>query len=856
MQRILHVLLFCLLCVGQAAAIPAQRKPAVVLQPDGKRLTLLVHGDENFGYRTTLDGIPVMRNAAGHYVYAREMQGNKVSLSLLSPTQMLAHDAEERTPEEKQLVATLNAAQTVALLHRTMGERNVARHAARVKYRLQRQGPLRARGLDAGTANPVSTIGSGMAVQGKKKGLIILAQFKDVKMKTPKVREAFDQCANLKGYSKNGHVGSVRDYFYDQSDGKFDVSFDVVGPVTVSNNLNYYGQNDAQGADLNAQKLIVEACRLADPMVDYKQYDWNNDGEVEQVYVVYAGYAEAANAPENTIWPHQWELEPSLALTLDGQKIISYACSSELEGNSGSEMSGIGVICHEFSHCLGLPDFYDTSGNQDTNFGMGAWSIMDYGAYNAEGRVPAAYTAYERWYMGWKNLIELNQPTQVKDMKAITDGGEAYVIYNDAHRSECYILDNHQHSKWDKHSMGTGLLITHIDYDHMAWAENRPNNVSTHQRVTPIPADGTLDSDIDSYQGDLWPGSSGNDELTDTSSPMAKLYNPNQKGSYLMGKPITRITEKDGLISFAFMGGRVFTLPSNLHATNVTRTGFTANWDAAPQAASYDIELLRKNPDSYHFHLGVLEAFSKMKGNKQGQDGTKDIGKELDQHMETSGWTGENLYNSHRKLKMGSSSKRGKLVSATNDKPQEGKVTVAVGALPYGNNSQAKINVRLIDSNSGTVLGQQTLTFSGSNLIAAQFSNITESYRVELTTERRAYLYFVGVFNRAYTADELQDEHYSMPYQSIEVKEQLMGTSRSFTGLAEGDYAFRVRMRDAEEYISDWTEQVNVSMLTNIEAPATTSPSAQGARFDLSGRRITTPWKGIYIQKGQKHVAQ
>lgn len=856
MQRILLFCLLCLLWVGPVAAIPAQRTAFTVMQPDGTRLTLLLHGDEHFHYRTTLDGIPVVRNAAGAYVYARHAMTNSVSLSLLEATQQMAHDAEKRTPEELQLVASLNAAHTVSFLRSKVSERNIARHEERLKYRQQRKRMHRAPGLDFGTANPVSTIGSGVAVQGKKRGLIILAQFKDLKMKTPQVRQVFDQRANLKGYQKDGHIGSVRDYFYDQSEGKFDVSFDVIGPVTVSENMSYYGQNDAEGADLHAGKLIREACQLADPQVDYSNYDWDGDGEVDQVYVIYAGYGEAAGAAENTIWPHQWVLTDEEALRLDGKKVAAYACSSELEGSTGRQVSGIGVICHEFSHCLGLPDFYATDGDDHEEvFGMGQWSIMDYGFYNAEGRVPAGYTAYERWYMGWKNLIELTEPTQVKGMKPITEGGEAYVIYNDAHRSECYILDNHQRSKWDKHLPGTGLLITHVDYNHDAWASNIVNNDAAHQRVTPIPADGALENSLESYAGDLWPGATGNDELSDTSTPVAKVYNRTSKGRYLMGKPLTRITEQDGLISFSFMGGRTFTLPNNLHATQITPRGFTAQWNAAPDAVSYDIELLRKNPDSYHFHLGHLEDFSKMKGAADGEDASQDISQSLNQYFEADGWTGKKLFCTERYLKMGNGTQTGLLLSPPTTASPTKTVTVVIGSLPYDNNTAPRLLLRILSTAGDKELGKADIQLQGQQPIATIFEGITEDYRVEITAPQQASLYFLGIFNRPYTADELQDEHYTTPYQSIKIEQQISTTNHTFTGLSEGEYFFRVRLSDAEGNTSDWTGLSPVSNITSLPHINPIQPTMPATSFDLSGRRITTPWKGIYLRQGQKHLA-
>ena len=200
---------------------------------------------------------------------------------------------------------------------------------------------------------------------GKKKGLIILVNFKDKKFTYS--QKDFYALANEKGYSKNGAKGSVSDYFYDQSYGTFELKFDVVGPYNLSKVMSYYGRNvdtSQKGDDAMPGEMITEAVKLADKDVNFADYDWDHDGDVDQVYVVYAGYSEAEGAPSTTIWPHEWNLESAKffdnggngAVRLDNVWVNTYACSSELSGMKGTDMAGIGSMWHEFSHCFGLPD--------------------------------------------------------------------------------------------------------------------------------------------------------------------------------------------------------------------------------------------------------------------------------------------------------------------------------------------------------------------------------------------------------------------------------------------------------------------------------------------------------------------
>lgn len=407
---------------------------------------------------------------------------------------------------------------------------------------------------------------------GQKNGLVILMGFKDKAIRYKQTD--FDDMFNKVNYNKNGHIGSLSDYFYDQSYGQLNLHFDVVGPYTSANKMSYYGENDESGNDLRAGDLIEEAIKNAHADgVNFAKYDWDSDGEVDQVYIVYAGYSEASGASDNTVWPHEWDLSSSLYYGLgghgpmkyDGVTINTYACSSELMGTAGYTLDGIGTPAHEFSHCLGLPDFYDTSDALSPAPGMDAWSLMDYGCYNGNGCVPCGYTAYERWYSGWLEPVELNEGCSVKDMRPITETDEAYIIYNQANRNEYYILENHQKShaidspyrSWDSQAYGHGMLVLHVDYKASEWEENTTNNVKSHQRMAVVPANGSFPYNPSNRirAGHPYPGTSANTSLTNTTKPAASLFNRNSDGTKFLSRPIEDITEQNGLISFLFNGG-------------------------------------------------------------------------------------------------------------------------------------------------------------------------------------------------------------------------------------------------------------------------------------------------------------
>ena len=405
----------------------------------------------------------------------------------------------------------------------------------------------------AGQGQMKATIGGDHpAYTGTKKGLIILVEFADTKFKPGHDQALYDRIANEEGFTSNdGFVGSVKDYFRDQSEGQFTLDFDVVGPMTMPKGYAYYGANGYNGAiDLNVRSMVVEACQQADSQVNFADYDWDGDGAVDQVFILYAGRGEATGGDENTIWPHESQL--GYGIKLDGVVINTYACSNEMRSDTQPE--GIGVICHEFSHCMGLPDMYDTQ--YGGNFGMGVWDIMDSGSHLDNGFTPPSYTSYERMYCGWKQPIEITGDTVITDMKAIGEGGDTYIMYNQGNKNEYYLFENRQQTGWDSELYGSGLLVLHVDFNKSVWSYNMVNcttnaYINDHQRCTIIHADNKDGStSAADFAGDPFPYGSVNC-ITATTTPSTMLYNKNTDGTYYMDKSILNIARhNNGTVSF------------------------------------------------------------------------------------------------------------------------------------------------------------------------------------------------------------------------------------------------------------------------------------------------------------------
>ena len=343
------------------------------------------------------------------------------------------------------------------------------------------------------------------------KGLLILVNYTDITLNETNNQLAFDSLANGENYTYNGATGSCKAYFKAQSNGLYEPHFDVIGPITLPHNSAYYAANDAYGNDQYVVDFVVDACKGADDLgVDFSQYDNDNNGIVDFIYIIYAGYAESEGAPETTMWPHNWDLISALYFgysnmdeyyansdtdfklpSFDGKLVNAYACSNELR-MATKKRAGIGTICHEFSHVLGLPDYYLTVTDSETNPNQrltpGAWSLMGYGNYLNDGNTPPNYSIYDKYYLGWVTPTVLNK-TQSLTIHA--DGETGYMLTrNEKHLPEgpyrtdtVYYLENRQLEGWDTYLPGHGMLIWQVIFNEEDWYNNCPNDYVPRYRL-------------------------------------------------------------------------------------------------------------------------------------------------------------------------------------------------------------------------------------------------------------------------------------------------------------------------------------------------------------------------------------
>ena len=514
----------CLLCFFVCSAFPAPAWPHKVMyaQADGTSLAVYVQGDERLHYYVSEDDCVLLPDGKGSLRYAEvAADGRAVS------TGMVAHAADVRSVAERLYVQSIDKARVIESLS---SEYDDIRRGAAVKSAVEAS----VSGLPGEIAQTFPTVGN-------IRGLIILAEFTDKKFARDDIRDLYDDMANDENYAGPYASGSIKSYFKAQSCGKFVPEYDVVGPVVLPHDMAYYG------LDERASELMIDACKAADTDtdVDFSQYDFNEDGKVDFVFVVYAGYGQAQGGPEETVWPQAVDLTYESWDMYDGLYLGQAACSCELRGYEGENMDGIGTFCHEFSHILGLPDIYDVA--YSGMAGMVTWDVMCKGLYNDDSKTPAGYTAMDKYTVGWLEPVVLDAPAMNLTLKPFSESNEAYFIVCGADNNEYFTLENRQQTGWDKALGGHGLIISQIHYDKSLWNSNRVNTTSVgYEHVALIAADGHASEDTEA--GDPFPGETGNTQYTDTSMPGARWHST----SAAVDCPITNIRENDGMITFDF----------------------------------------------------------------------------------------------------------------------------------------------------------------------------------------------------------------------------------------------------------------------------------------------------------------
>jgi len=553
MKRLTLFLTIIIFAATSIFGSPVFRVKKTVRQSDGTELVVTRTGVNHVLYYVTDDGMPVFPNDNGDYCYAEFDDDFNVVASTI-----VAHEEGKRTPIEQQwAVKYKEAFETAFNMH------NQTRYGVGSHY-----------------------YGS-VSCMGDVKVAVVMAEFTDVSFKEENDIARFERHLNASNYKEENGGGSLRDYFIAQSDSLFRPQFDVVAKVKVSKTRREYGGNSG-GNDRNDRGYICEAVDSAYAHgVDFSKY-LNEKGELF-VIVLFPGHGEQVSGTSECIWAQYFY---SLSHTVGPHKLVAGLVMDELANyGAGEQFDGIGTLAHEFSHALGLPDFYNTT-SANNIFGMDAWSIMDYGQFNKYSTTPVGYTCYEREFMGWLKVDTLKDEKQLVTLTPLHKIGEknrAYRILNKADKTgnEYYMIENRQSSTWFSKTYGEGMLVLHVDYNASAWSSNTINNAYAHQRMTIIPADGVLTkiSGIAStYKGDPFPGYTNNQEFGNTTTPCDTAYT----GGH-MNISMKNIHEISDNIVFYYQCDGQLAKPADISVSEQTESGFKVSYSAVENAEKYEV---------------------------------------------------------------------------------------------------------------------------------------------------------------------------------------------------------------------------------------------------------------------------
>ncbi|MFH1787870.1 MAG: PQQ-binding-like beta-propeller repeat protein [Candidatus Altiarchaeota archaeon] len=505
--RFAAALTLLLILPAISCAAPARPGYVNLTQPDGSVFTARLRGDEYAAWYETSQGYSIVQNQNNWWVMARERDG--------------------------RLVETFTRADAKA-------------------SHLLSDIPLHARpaGLSPPPGGPYkgpSPSGIREYVNGTVKVLVLLINFTD----NPRVNASryVGPYYNDLLFNHSNNM-SMATYYWENSYGIFNVTGGVGGPdkwYTSAQSMAYYGA-DCSGAGSDdcygstTYDMICEAASLANPDVDYSQYDSDSDGYVDYLITVHAGCAQEDSvdcAMANTIWSVRWSIGAPWDLcgtTFDGKKIRS--------GTILAESSPMGTFGHEAGHDFGdLPDLYDIDYSSE---GIGNWGMMSGGSWNGPGsqagEFPAHFCAWSKYYMGWVNPTLISSPLFDEELEAVETYPDFYQIMiplsdtpshpSSGGQKEYFLVENRQQVGFDAYIPGSGVLIWHVDDNQVRIEDNSFNKYDSDRGVDLEEADQATQAnnglDGSSYYGtgdrgvaaDAWKANDAG--FTDSTTPNSK----------------------------------------------------------------------------------------------------------------------------------------------------------------------------------------------------------------------------------------------------------------------------------------------------------------------------------------------
>jgi M6 family metalloprotease-like protein len=576
MKKLFLLLFISMVCL-QTFAVPAYPYPITITQPSGDELTLMLKGDEYMNWAVTLDGYTLLSNAEYNLCYAQLNENGDLVPSLFVATEIVNRPTEVTQWLEQIQKGLFYSDEQV---NQFVQIRNI---------------------METEAGNPKSMVGDKYGL------LVILMEFPDRKM--TKTVANFNILLNQISYFEDDCTGSMKDYYYETSYNKFDVTCTVIGPYTTQNAAAWYAPEQPSLEWVRYNAFAREAIQAAyNDGIDLTPFLTN--GQLPSYYAVYAGYDKSAcpNAPY--IWAHKSQLNPPF--NYNGVQVTTYACSSELRGCSGTKITDIGVICHEFGHSIGAPDYYDTNYEVGGEYdGTSSWDIMAGGSWNNSGTTPPIHNPRSKVNIyQWATATTLSTPQKVTVPLSRIYSNAYFKIdipnSDSFSTSQYFVIENRDKGGFDAYIPGSNLVIYRCTENYMS--NPYIQNTTSPQRFYPVAANATVavpatGTNCQSQYGSInssscsWPGTGNKTSFTNSTTPAMVSW-----GGTSTNKPITNIQVHGDYITFDFMGGgtksnyHVF-LPAYYGCKVTAQSGSTSPVNTGG-SFSFQIELLPSHNQS------------------------------------------------------------------------------------------------------------------------------------------------------------------------------------------------------------------------------------------------------------------
>jgi M6 family metalloprotease-like protein len=539
----------CLFFPGHTYAVIAKPDPVTYMQPDGSILTIIPRGDEIIHWAETTDGYTLLPDKNKTYVYAVRSTDGSLTFSAIA-----AHDPGQRGSAESAFLLSVGKKLFYS-----------GSQIAEMKSLLKSSGSM---------YQPTT---GGFPTTGVRAHLMILANFSNTS--TTYSQTNFTNLMNQASY--NG-TGSFKDFYLEVSWGQLTVNSTVTIWVTLPHTHDYYGPQSMWGA------FAYDAVAAADQQasVNFATYDNDGDGVVDGIDICHQGRGQEESGNPNDIWSHSWDLSSagySLAQrTFDGVAVLDYTTIPEKGGPSS--MTTIGVMCHEFGHNLGAPDFYDsdygTGGQYD---GTGAWDIMADGSWNGNpaGSRPAHHNPWTKIFYTWATPTVMTSQQQAV-ARNIQDYQDIF-RYNTTTNNEYFLCQNSQQTGFNAALPGHGMLIFHVDGNYISSHMGANNiNATSHQGLYPMAANSNTASGIMpggsstiNTSGCPWPGTTNKTTFTDATTPNSKSWAGDNTNAPLISIAENNTTKE---VTFCFISCAPSVEPGNFTALATGSSQINLAW--------------------------------------------------------------------------------------------------------------------------------------------------------------------------------------------------------------------------------------------------------------------------------------